>query len=333
MMFLIGAAALLLLATTPSVHAWCNPGIVTCYSVIDSNTAQGHTDVSRYNCTGTTNWYGKAHVFRLDHLGGEVWITLEWSVDDPSRELGLFVLGSCDRNDCIAYDPHYIYMNAPAGDYWIIIDGRNTFTIHYVLTIHCGDNPLPVEMTSFDAASESDGVRLRWTVASERDNEGFEIQRANASADWTTIGYVPGRGTAATSASYGYTDDGVSASNAYDYRLLALGMGGERNVVGSLTVTYVAPQEAVALDFRFLGNYPNPFNPSTTLRFEMNEAADVTLNVFDLNGRLVSRLLSGTMTAGTHEVRFDAEGLPSGLYLAQLTGDSQSDLLKMILLK
>lgn len=333
MMFLVGAAVMLLFVMTPGAHAWCTPGNLTCYSVVDSTTAQGHTDISRYNCTGTTNWYGKAHVYRLYHSGGELWISLDWSVTDPTRELGLFVLTSCNQNQCIAYDPHYIYLNVPAGYYWIIVDGRNTYTIHYLLTINCGDNPLPVELTSFDAVSGDDGVHLRWTVASERDNAEFEIQRASEDGELMTVGYVPGRGTSATSANYSFTDYDVTAQATYDYRLLAVGIDGGRVEIGNLTVAYTGGRETVATDFRFLGNYPNPFNPGTMLRFEVGEAANVTLDVYDLTGRLVSRLLSGAVAAGSHEVRFDAEGLPSGLYLARLNGDSQSDLLKMILMK
>ncbi|MBU0509165.1 T9SS type A sorting domain-containing protein, partial [bacterium] len=262
---------------------------------------------------------------------------LEWGVrDDPDRcrALGLFILGSCNRNDCLAYDPHYIYMNAPAGDYWIIVDGRDNSTIAYTLTIHCGDNPLPVELTSFDAVSEENGVHLRWTVASELDNDGFEIQRSNAdSEDWVIIGYVRGRGTVSSSATYNFVDVDVVASRSYTYRLLSVGVNGEQETLGLVSATYTSAEPSVASEFRFLGNYPNPFNPSTLLRFETAEASEIAIEVFDVQGRLVSRLLSGVVAAGVHEVSFHADGLPSGLYLARLRAGSNSDLLKMILLK
>ncbi|MBU1982846.1 hypothetical protein KJ815_00395, partial [bacterium] len=74
--FVACAGMLLLIGWTSSAHAWCNPGVVTCLTVIDSSNAQGHDDVNRYNCTGSTQFNGNAHVYRLDHLGGPLWINL-----------------------------------------------------------------------------------------------------------------------------------------------------------------------------------------------------------------------------------------------------------------
>jgi hypothetical protein len=64
--------------------------------------------------------------------------------------------------------------------------------------------------------------------------------------------------------------------------------------------------------------YPNPFNPTTTLRFTLPAAADVRLEVFDLLGRRVATLVDGPLDAGTHAVPFDAAHLPSGTYLYRM---------------
>lgn len=66
-------------------------------------------------------------------------------------------------------------------------------------------------------------------------------------------------------------------------------------------------------------NYPNPFNPSTTLAFELAASSSVRLDVFDTAGRMVRSLDAGTRSAGRHEVLFDAGGLASGTYMARLT--------------
>ena len=70
-------------------------------------------------------------------------------------------------------------------------------------------------------------------------------------------------------------------------------------------------------------NYPNPFNPETTIRYAIPHSAPVYLGVHDVLGRKVSTLVDGVQAAGRHEVRFVAEGLPSGTYVINLeTGGS-----------
>ncbi len=65
-------------------------------------------------------------------------------------------------------------------------------------------------------------------------------------------------------------------------------------------------------------NYPNPFNPQTTIRFGLPTSAQVKLVVYDVLGRQVRLLLDGAREAGTHEVIFEASNLPSGTYLVRL---------------
>ena len=66
------------------------------------------------------------------------------------------------------------------------------------------------------------------------------------------------------------------------------------------------------------GNYPNPFNPQTTIGFTLPSASDVRLVVYDALGREVARLVEGELGAGLHEARFDGGSLASGLYLYRL---------------
>ena len=65
-------------------------------------------------------------------------------------------------------------------------------------------------------------------------------------------------------------------------------------------------------------NYPNPFNPQTTIGFGIPEAAFVSLRVYDMSGRVVQELVNGNMPAGQHEVQFEAGSLPSGTYMYRL---------------
>jgi len=91
--------------------------------------------------------------------------------------------------------------------------------------------------------------------------------------------------------------------------------------------------EEIADRFVLDQNYPNPFNPSTTIRFTMAEAANVTVEVFDVLGRLRATLLDAPVMPGTHTVTFDASGFESGIYLYKVTAGSVSSIRTMMLVK
>ncbi|MDR9415870.1 MAG: T9SS type A sorting domain-containing protein [Gracilimonas sp.] len=94
-------------------------------------------------------------------------------------------------------------------------------------------------------------------------------------------------------------------------------------------------QEENPVSFSLAQNYPNPFNPSTVINYQLAENSTVTLEVFDMLGREVATLVnSERMTAGNHQVSFDAGNLSSGLYLYRLsTLEGQQITKKMMLLK
>ncbi|HEY3293988.1 MAG TPA: T9SS type A sorting domain-containing protein [bacterium] len=80
-------------------------------------------------------------------------------------------------------------------------------------------------------------------------------------------------------------------------------------------------------------NYPNPFNPTTEIQFALPSVQKVKLSVFDMLGREIAVLASGTMSAGSHTAQFDGAGLPSGIYFYRLTAGSFSMTQKMLLVK
>jgi hypothetical protein len=90
---------------------------------------------------------------------------------------------------------------------------------------------------------------------------------------------------------------------------------------------------ATPAEFSLLGNYPNPFNPTTTINYAIGNADNVKLSVYDLSGRLVSTLVDGYRNAGNYSVTFDASALASGVYVYRLTSGSQTASAKMILSK
>ncbi|MCJ7811776.1 T9SS type A sorting domain-containing protein [bacterium] len=80
-------------------------------------------------------------------------------------------------------------------------------------------------------------------------------------------------------------------------------------------------------------NYPNPFNPETTIKYELPTKQHIVLKVYDTTGREVVKLVDQEQEAGYHEVNFDAQNLPSGIYICQITAGNYTQTMKLTLLK
>ena len=93
-------------------------------------------------------------------------------------------------------------------------------------------------------------------------------------------------------------------------------------------VDFVLP-EAYALEQA----YPNPFNPVTTLSFSLPEMSEVSLSIYDLQGREVASLLSGMMDAGYHSVNWDASNHSSGMYFVKMLAGNHAETQKLMLIK
>jgi len=82
------------------------------------------------------------------------------------------------------------------------------------------------------------------------------------------------------------------------------------------------------------GAYPNPFNPVTNIQFDVESiSANVELNILDIQGRLVDRIISNEFNYGSHEIAFNADQLSSGLYFIQLISNNDISYTKIVLLK
>lgn len=90
---------------------------------------------------------------------------------------------------------------------------------------------------------------------------------------------------------------------------------------------------ALPTDFALYQNYPNPFNPSTQIRFDVPENGRVAIEVFNMLGQKVATLVNKDLSAGTHNVSFDASNYSSGIYLYKMTSGNTSITQKMLLVK
>ena len=80
-------------------------------------------------------------------------------------------------------------------------------------------------------------------------------------------------------------------------------------------------------------NYPNPFNPSTTIKFSLPEAADVTLTIYNTLGQKITELVNTKLEAGNYSYRWDAGNVTTGMYIYELRTDKFVSAMKMLLMK
>ena len=190
---------------------------------------------------------------------------------------------------------------------------------------------LPMLAPSPLAAVSGRRVELRWPVPAV-DADGCHVYRilGGSEARLTAEPLRPVGGR------YTYVDEPVAvtagASAAYSYAVMRDGV----EIARSPAVTIELP--AAALVDRLLPNRPNPFNPETTIPFELARAGQVRVAVFDAAGRRVALLEDGHRAAGPHQVvwrgRDDAgRALPSGAYFVQMESQTRRDTFKMLLLK
>jgi spore germination protein YaaH len=116
----------------------------------------------------------------------------------------------------------------------------------------------------------------------------------------------------------------------------ALGYDGNRTEFWDLLedkLVAVKKENTLYEDFSLSQNFPNPFNPTTIIKFNINAKTFIRLSVFDILGKEISTLVNEEKQPGTYEITFDASNLPSGTYYYQLRTDNYLQTKKMILLK
>jgi len=188
-------------------------------------------------------------------------------------------------------------------------------------------NPIvPVELISFTHRIVNGKVILDWVTATELNNWGFEIQRSLDNNVFVTIGFVEGKGNSTINQYYSYTDESIG-STVY-YRLKQM------DYIGSYNYSAVIEVNGVTVStIQLEQNYPNPFNPATTIKYQLGNDGFVNLKVFNALGEEVAELVNEFQKGGGYQLTFNADNLPSGMYVYQLISGNYKENRKMILMK
>ncbi|MBK7260182.1 MAG: carbohydrate binding domain-containing protein [Ignavibacteriae bacterium] len=130
---------------------------------------------------------------------------------------------------------------------------------------------------------------------------------------------------------------GLTLASTYYWRVRAGNAGGWGPLSSTwrvrISLTSVAENRTTPTTVTLDQNYPNPFNPSTTIRYSLPAKASVQLKVFNLLGVEVAELANGEQEAGYHEIRFNAESLPSGMYFYRLQAGTTTETRRLLLVR
>jgi len=213
----------------------------------------------------------------------------------------------------------------------------NTITVNGTYTgsgSFCG-GPLPVELISFTAKAVGESVILNWQTATEVNNYGFEIERcvaqiSNLCNNWETVGFLEGHGNSNSPKDYSFIDAGNNsvAEVSRSYRLKQIDIDGAFEYSDIISI-----ELEIAKEFKLAQNFPNPFNPSTSISYTLPNNGFVTLKVYNTIGEEVAVLINQNIEAGTHVVTFNASNLPTGAYFYRISAENYSDTKKMLLIK
>ncbi len=252
-------------------------------------------------------------------------------------------------------DKLVILKRASSGDNWTPVNtlriGNTLYSnaniasfSEFAIGSNSSDNSLPVSLTSFTAIAELQSIKLNWETASELDNVGYIIEKSLKYDDsfveiasYKTNSELRGQGNSNIKNTYSYVDNNVVEGETYLYRLSDISIEGAR--VYHTVVEVMAGK--IISTFKLHPNFPNPFNPQTTLRFEIPaDKADnlVNLSIYNAAGKLVKEVFAGKLSSGVHE--FTWKGLntiglqqASGIYFARFTAGTFMQTNKMILIK
>lgn len=193
----------------------------------------------------------------------------------------------------------------------------------------CG-GVLPIELATISAQVSKRSVTLTWTTITETNNFGFEVERrkvAKSPSQWSNIGFIKASGTSSTSHTYSYIDKDLQPGK-YTYRLKQIDQGGAFKYFESQEVEMLAPDK-----FSIEQNFPNPFNPTTTIQYALPIRTRVLIAVYNTLGQKVAELVNEEKDAGYYEVQFDASHLASGAYVYRIQAGNFVQTKKFVLLR
>ena len=210
-----------------------------------------------------------------------------------------------------------------------------TVTIPVTLVV---DHALPVTLSSFTTAYSNNQPTINWVTQSESNNAGWNVYRANSSnlgqASILNLNTIPGNGTTSVPSYYSFIDEyDVYEDFTYWYWLESICSSGETEMFGPVPLTIPLGEneiQEIPMVTELHQNFPNPFNPNTSISFDIKEGETGVLSIYNIKGQLI---VTKEFQTGSHSYTWDARDHSSGIYLYKLKTKYYSKLMKMLLVK
>jgi hypothetical protein len=193
-----------------------------------------------------------------------------------------------------------------------------------------GHTVVATRLQSYWSALTGDGIEVRWVLSAADEDISFVILRERMPAD--TYAEIPSAEIERDALSFSYVDRDCEPGATYRYRV-DLCSGGERSVLFE-----TEPTQAPAMRPILYQNIPNPFNPSTTIRYFIPVRSRVAVEIYDVRGNVIRRLFVGDRERGEHTAVWnglngDNNAVGSGVYYCRLKVGKETLSRKMILLR
>ncbi len=182
-----------------------------------------------------------------------------------------------------------------------------------------GSSALPVTLLSLIAEPKTSSIIVSWITASELNNKGFEILRATNPDKFTSIGFVDGHGSTSQLNNYHFEDKEIQPNIRYYYRLKQIDIDGKASL-SAIVAASIKEQGMAVFEV-----FPNPYKDNTAIHYILSRPSIVTIEITDIQGKMIKKYQQGLQDAGRYSVNFSAKnnGLPSGVYNVTLWCDDQ----------
>lgn len=207
------------------------------------------------------------------------------------------------------------------------------------------ETTLPVELSSFTVtATAQNFVRLSWVSQSETNLRGYYVYRsANGELSASTlISSLIAPSNTSSQKIYMYVDKEIPQSGHYFYWLYSMEMDGSGTYHGPVSIFVDLDGQAglpsIPMQTGLKSIYPNPFNPSTTISYQVQDAGQVELHIYNTRGQIVQSFSRHHATPGYFNLQFEGtdlsgNSLSSGVYHVLMTAGAHSSSQKIVLMK